>query len=599
MTSEEYLAGRYGPGARDQRLEEFGQGRWADEARPSGWLALQADDVSRPEVLERATGDELLGIGRTWKSLETWSFTGKLAVVRELIRRYPLREDDEPGPAAGGLPDEWDPRLHHEVAAALGISVAAAAKLASLTWTLDTRLPGVSQALREDRLDPGRVRMIVDETSVLDREDLFARAETIILVGLPGCKTWSDLQRLVQRAVITVDPQGAKKRREQAEREHARIQFWREATGTCALRGTGLPTDQALAATANIEARAREYKAVPVRRPMDILRVMAYLDLINGVPVAQRAAWVQAEDEARAAEAAGQAGTGGQAGTEQAARDTGLREAAGRARDKFREKARAGASQHGASGDPWRDDGPGDGRPGGDGGSDPDSPDGGAPGGGIPGNGPGGRPGSGDHLADGWPGSGGGIPDGWPGNDLPSDGGDPGDADPGKGDLGDGGPGDSGPGGASLAGRTGDGEQGDCDPGGSGSRRGSPGGRCPECGDAGGTGGLPIRANLTLPAGALSWLAERAGSGQAPAGHGPGLRGAVGGGSGGGGPGSGGLGDPGPCPECGNRGSARMPVRGNLTLPVLTLLGLAERPGRTGPRPGPRPGGGGCPAPGE
>ena len=83
------------------------------------------------------------GRGSRWRR---WCFTGKLAVVRELIRRYPLNEDDEPGPAAGGLPDEWDPRLHHEVAAALGISVAAAAKLVNLAWTLDARLPGISQA---------------------------------------------------------------------------------------------------------------------------------------------------------------------------------------------------------------------------------------------------------------------------------------------------------------------------------------------------------------------------------------------------------------------------------------------------------------------
>src|SRR5262245_14551675 len=107
----EFLGERYGPGARDQRLGEFGRGRRGGRAGrsgwlASGWLALQVCDVSRPEVLGQATGDELLGIGRAWKSLETWSFTGKLAVVRELILRFPLNKDDEPGPAAGGLPDE-------------------------------------------------------------------------------------------------------------------------------------------------------------------------------------------------------------------------------------------------------------------------------------------------------------------------------------------------------------------------------------------------------------------------------------------------------------------------------------------------------------
>jgi hypothetical protein len=113
------------------------------------------------------------------QALETWTFTGKLAVVRELIARHPINERDEPGTAAGGLPDEWDPRLHHEVAAALGISVIAAGRLVNLTWTLDSRLPGIGKALEGNRLDPPRVRMIIDETSVLEDEALFgARRET-------------------------------------------------------------------------------------------------------------------------------------------------------------------------------------------------------------------------------------------------------------------------------------------------------------------------------------------------------------------------------------------------------------------------------------
>jgi hypothetical protein len=582
--AEEFLAGRYGRGARDQRLEEFAQGRWGDRARPSGWLAsgwlaLQACDVSRPEVLADATGDELLGIGRAWKSLEAWSFTGKLAVVRELIRRFPLNEDDEPGAAAGGLPDEWDPRLHHEVAAALVISVAAAGKLVNLAWTLDSRLPGIRAALEEDRLDPPRVKMIVDETSVLDGEQMFASAEAIILAGLDRCKTWSDLQRRVQRAVITVDPDGARKRREQAEREHARIRFWRESTGTCALRGTGLPTDEALAATANIEARALEYKAAPIKRPMDILRVMAYLDLINGVTVMQRAVWVQAEDEARAAEA------DPAAADEQAARDAGLREATRRAREKLREKAREGARRDNAS----SGQDPSDGEP-----DDPrDGPDDWPP----SGDGPGG--------------SGGGRPPGIRPDDTDGPGGFP-DWRPGDGGLGDGCPaneGDGGPGGTGLeSDPKGAGQVGGCDgdSDGEGPRpyaggtepasAGRGGGPCPQCGGAGGIVGLAVRANLTLPAEALQWLAGRAGAERDPAATGRGAPGSATKGLREGssrdsgprsraGPGAGFRGDPGPCPACGNRGNERMPggsslpIPGNLTFPLLTLLDLAQRPG--------------------
>ena len=322
-----FLYEEYGPGARDQRLELFAQGRWADRAGGSGWLALQAGEVSRPEVLEQATEDEILGIGRSWRTLETWTFARKLVVVRELIRRYPLHERDEPTEEAGGLPDEWDPRLHHEVAAALGISLAAAGKLVNLTWTLDARLPGIGKALdgrpagprtgaadrrRDER--PGRRGPVR-----AGRGDHPGRAGGLPDVVGPAAAG-------AARGDHWSTPTGRGKRREKAEREHARLRFWRENWGTCGMQATGLPADEALAANARIEGRARAYKAARVARPMDILRVMAYLDLINEVTIAQRVAWAQADAAARDA--------GERA--EQAARDAELR----KARDKAREKAR-------------------------------------------------------------------------------------------------------------------------------------------------------------------------------------------------------------------------------------------------------------------
>jgi hypothetical protein len=94
-----------------------------------------------------------------------------------------------------------------------------------------------------------------------------------------------------------VDPEGARKRRERAEREDARVRFWRENTGTSALAAYGLPTDAALAAHANVNARAGEYKTAKASpgATMDQLRVLAYLDLLNGISLAARMAQAQAE----------------------------------------------------------------------------------------------------------------------------------------------------------------------------------------------------------------------------------------------------------------------------------------------------------------
>ncbi len=123
--------------------------------------------------------------------------------------------------------------------------------------------------------------MIIEETDVLLQPDKLAAAEELILAGLDKCETWMDLQRLVQRAVVTVDPEETRKRREREEKQNARVRFWREAAGTCALLEAGLPTDEALKAHAHVDQRAQQYRAAGIKRPIDILRVAAYLDLLN------------------------------------------------------------------------------------------------------------------------------------------------------------------------------------------------------------------------------------------------------------------------------------------------------------------------------
>jgi Domain of unknown function (DUF222) len=285
---------------RDPRLAMFARGGRDDRAKPNAWQAMVIADVTGPDGdCPDATDDELVGLLRGWASLDSWVYAGKLKVVRALLRRRP-----NPGRCVGytesGLPQVWDARLAREISLQLGISSVAADRLILVAWSLDARLPRIGQALDDGLLDPGRVNMIVHETRVVpDDPAMLSRVQEIILAGLPKCRTWSALQRLVQQAVCTVDPEGARKRREQAEREHARIRFWREAEGTCALLGEGLPTDQALAANASIEARAQAYRAAGVKERADILRVAGYLDLLNGVSIAARVAWFEESARAR------------------------------------------------------------------------------------------------------------------------------------------------------------------------------------------------------------------------------------------------------------------------------------------------------------
>jgi hypothetical protein len=292
------------PGGRDPRLAAFAQDNAGDRCPPGPWTGMVLDQLSSPDrSCAGATDDELMGLLGRWTAQESWAVAAKLGVIRELLRRRAL-----PGAVVrrlpSGLPDAWDEGVAHEVAAELGISLPAADKLIGLAWTLEARLPRIGAALEAGVIDYVKARAIAEETSVLDDAHVAAAEELIVAAGLVG-KTPGQIGNLAARAVVTVDPDGARRRREQAEREDARVRFWRERAGTSALAAYGLPTDAALQANANIGQRAEEYKKAGLDGTMDQLRVLAYLDILNGITAAGRITQARAEAEAA------QAGTGG------------------------------------------------------------------------------------------------------------------------------------------------------------------------------------------------------------------------------------------------------------------------------------------------
>jgi hypothetical protein len=221
-----------------------------DTCRHGPDLAATVAALSGPDWrCAGATDDELTGLLGRWNALESWAAAAKLGVTRELIRRRGLRGAG----SHGDLPDAWDDSLDHELTPALAISLPAAGNLANLSWELGARLPGIGAALANGTIDYRKAQLIVKELTVLDDAHI-AEAEAMILPELAG-KTPGELTRLAALAVDTVDPEGARKRRERAEREDARVRVWREHTGASAMAAYGLPADAALAASANINQR--------------------------------------------------------------------------------------------------------------------------------------------------------------------------------------------------------------------------------------------------------------------------------------------------------------------------------------------------------
>ena len=251
--------------ARDPRLASFAEGGAGDTCPPGPGLAAAVAELSGPEWrCAGATDEELVGLLGRWDAIGSWAEAGKLGVVRELLRRRARPGLVGAAPVHGDLPDRWEEGAGHEVSAALGISLRSADNLTAFAWDLQARLPGIGAALAGGALSPLKARIISDELKVLDDERA-AEAEKLILDQLDG-QTPAQLGKLAARVVCTVDPDGAAKRREHAEREEARVAFWRDNGGACALAAFGLPTDAALAANDAINDRAAAYKAAKIAR---------------------------------------------------------------------------------------------------------------------------------------------------------------------------------------------------------------------------------------------------------------------------------------------------------------------------------------------
>jgi hypothetical protein len=275
-------AGAASGAARDPRLAGFAKGGAWDASQPSAVLAAILEAASGSEWrCPGATRDEMLGMLRTAQALESWAAAVKLGVLRSLVR-----DDDQPSPGGGyrgDLPEGWSKSLTHEVALALAMSAVSADKLMWAAWDLQARLPGTGCLLASGTLTYAKAKAVY-EAFLLLSDDNAARAEAMILPELPG-KTFGQVKRLAEQAAITVDPDAAVLRRQDAERNKARIELSREDSGAVALSGRDLPTDQALTAHAQVCARAQQYKdagVFPDDTGMDQFRAAAYLDILNG-----------------------------------------------------------------------------------------------------------------------------------------------------------------------------------------------------------------------------------------------------------------------------------------------------------------------------
>jgi len=236
----------------------------------AGWLA-----TSSVQGLENGA---LAGMAASYRRLAAWAQAGELAVVAELASRS-AAADDTIGVDEHGRPLRLPEEACAQVSLALTMSHASAAWWSDLGVTLAWRLTATGAALRAGEIDLGRARLIAEATAALDEET--ARAVEARVLPRAGGQTTGQLRAALRRAVIAADPEGAERRREEAERR-AKVAMYPDAEGTAALAGYSLPGIRAAAAMARITALARAMKASGAGGSIDLLRAQVFLGLLLG-----------------------------------------------------------------------------------------------------------------------------------------------------------------------------------------------------------------------------------------------------------------------------------------------------------------------------
>jgi len=234
------------------------------------WLA-----AAQPAELN---GFSLAGVASAARRLVSWAQACELSAVAEMAARSAAGDDSVPlGPEGGPAraPDD----AADEVALALCMSRFSAAWWITTAITLAWRLPSTFQALRRGTIDLSRARLIVEATCALD-DDAARAVQDMVLPGA-GDQTLGQLRAALRRAVIAVDPKGAERRRQEAERR-ARIRLYADEEGTASLCGQNLPGAQSAAAMARISALAQAMKSAGINGGIELLRARAFLGLLLG-----------------------------------------------------------------------------------------------------------------------------------------------------------------------------------------------------------------------------------------------------------------------------------------------------------------------------
>ena len=153
----------------------------------------------------------------------------------------------------------------------------AADRLLGLAHDLTVKLPATSAALHAGIIDAEKADIIASWCTPLTATESREAERILFEQHDAGNMTSSMIRERITRAVMEVNPEAARRRREEAAKRR-RVEVRTEESGNTSICGRELPPAAALAANANLTARARHLRKLGAPGSMDDLRVQAFLE---------------------------------------------------------------------------------------------------------------------------------------------------------------------------------------------------------------------------------------------------------------------------------------------------------------------------------
>jgi Domain of unknown function (DUF222) len=257
--------------------ECFAEDMAGDTMRPGPLLLALAEQAALdPQAL---TSGELLGVLSAARRVQNRAEYLELTAIAEFSRRRAAELADA---KARKVPRSCRPGefADHELALQLTDTAYAAGERMELATALATRLPQTFAGMAAGLIDGGRAATIGFYTQILSDEHA-AHADQVLAAAAPDLR-YDQLSRKAAALEMRLDPEGVKRRKEDARKEGQRVEARREPSGNMSYAGRELAAPDVLGAKASIDADAAALRNGGLAGSLDYLRSLAFLDRLTG-----------------------------------------------------------------------------------------------------------------------------------------------------------------------------------------------------------------------------------------------------------------------------------------------------------------------------